>query len=192
MSKTDDKSEKQLLSPDEVKDTVARLAEEVAAGIDGDGDENTAFVGILTRGVTLAQRVASALQTGDREFPVGILDISLYRDDLDLNSDLPKLESSQIPFSVDGARVVLFDDVIYTGRTIRAALDEISDFGRPAKVELAVLVDRGWREIPIQPDYAGRHLKTEQNARVSVRLEEDDGEDGVFLMKKTQSQKSLQ
>lgn len=166
------------LSSETVEETVQTLSNQVRDKLT---DESIAFVGIYTRGVTLAKRVAANLSKHGHDIPVGTLDISLYRDDLDLGSTLPKLESSQIPFSLEGTKVILFDDVIFTGRTIRAALDELSDFGRPSKIELAVLVDRGWREIPIQPDYTGYLFETEQNQRVSVMLKEQDGEDGVFL-----------
>lgn len=178
MKETLESQENRVLSPEQVAETVDTLATKVLERMD---DRPTAFVGIYTRGVTLANRVASRLAEMDHPVEVGTLDISLYRDDLDLSRDLPRLESSEIPFAVDGSRVIIFDDVIYTGRTIRAALEVLSDYGRPAKIELAVLVDRGWREIPIQPDYTGYLFETEQNERVSVKLVEDDGEDGVFL-----------
>ena len=168
------------LSPDQVEETVADLAEQISRSVD---DRETAFVGIFTRGVTLADRVAELVnRKNGNEIPVGALDVSLYRDDLDnMGSDLPRLKSSRVPFSLEGTRVILFDDVLYTGRTIRAALDELSDFGRPSKVELAVLVDRGWREFPIQPDYTGYLFETEKGDHVRVKFQENDGEEGVFL-----------
>ena len=181
MSKSIDSTEIRALSPEQVKETVAVLADLVFEKLD---DKPTAFVGMLTRGVPLANRIAANIKERGREIPVGTLDISLYRDDFDLGSDLPKLESSRIPFPIDGTRVIIFDDVLFTGRTIRAALDSLSDFGRPAKMELAVLVDRGWRELPIQPDYTGYLFETEADERVSVKLEENDGEDGVFLTRR--------
>ena len=168
----------QALSSDKVEETVQTLSDLVQQQLTG---EPIAFVGIYTRGVILANRVAANLAKRGHDIPVGALDISLYRDDLDLGNSLPKLESSQIPFSVDGTKVVLFDDVIFTGRTIRAALDELSDFGRPSKIELAVLVDRGWREIPIQPDYTGYLFETDQTQHVNVKFQEEDDEDGIFL-----------
>lgn len=182
MKETLESEENRALSPGEVAETVDALASKVFDQLD---DRPTAFVGLYTRGVTLANRVASRLAEMGREVDVGSLDISLYRDDLDLSRVLPRLESSEIPFPLDDSRVIIFDDVIYTGRTVRAALEVLSDYGRPAKIELAVLVDRGWREIPIQPDYTGYLFETEQNERVSVKLTEDDGEDGVFLKRTT-------
>ncbi len=184
MSEGGDTVETQTLSTEQVAETVDALTERIHESVVASTGE-TAFVGIYTRGVTLANRVAEGLRARGRDLPVGTLDISLYRDDLDtMGSDLPRLESSHIPFSLEGTRVILFDDVIFTGRTIRAALDGLSDYGRPAKIELAVLVDRGWREIPIQPDYVGSFIQTDRDERVSVRFHEDDGRDGVYLRRK--------
>lgn len=169
-----------ILSPEEIAGGVAELARQIAYQCAGD---EVAFVGIHTRGVTLARRVAEALKECGLRYPVGTLDISLYRDDFyHRKNELPKLESSDVPFSLDGIRVILFDEVIFTGRTIRAALDGLMDYGRPAKIELAVLVDRGHRELPIQPDYVVRRIGTtrEQFVKVSFR-EDDNGEEGVFL-----------
>ena len=118
-------------------------------------------------------------------FPFGTLDISLYRDDLDkLGSTLPTLESSDIPFALEDTRVILFDEVIFTGRTIRAALDGLMDYGRPSKIELAVLVDRGNRELPVEPNYVGLKVETSPEDYVKVRFQEDDDKEGVFLSKK--------
>jgi pyrimidine operon attenuation protein/uracil phosphoribosyltransferase len=141
------------------------------------------LVGIEKRGVFLARRVCLLLE--DSLAPLcGSLDISLYRDDLDGLKKVPALRGSSIPFDMDGASIVLFDDVIYTGRTIRAALEELMDFGRPARVELAVLLDRGHRELPIQPDYCGHRHETKSNEYVRVRLQELDGEDSVIVGRK--------
>jgi pyrimidine operon attenuation protein/uracil phosphoribosyltransferase len=142
------------------------------------------FVGIETRGVFLARRVAGILESRLGPIPCGSLDISLYRDDLDGLPKVPELRGSSIPFDVDGARIVLFDDVIYTGRTIRAALEELMDFGRPERIELAVFLDRGHRELPIQPDYCAHRHQTEPDEYIRVRLHELDGEDAVILAKK--------
>ncbi len=170
----------EVLSPAGIEERVAILADQIQKRGEGQG---VAFVGIYTRGVTLARRVAKALAERGLEFPVGTLDISLYRDDFDnLGTDLPRLESSDIPFAIDGTRVILFDEVIFTGRTIRAALDGLMDYGRPSKIELAVLVDRGHREIPIQPDYVGETVETQFEQYVKVRFEEDDQREGVFLV----------
>jgi len=170
----------EILSPEGIRERVEELADVVSERCAG---EEVAFVGIYTRGVTLARRVAAVLAERGIDFPVGTLDISLYRDDFDnRGSDLPRLESSDIPFPIDGTRVILFDEVIYTGRTIRAALDGLMDYGRPSKIELAVLVDRGHREIPIQPDYVGETIETTLKQYVKVRFHEDDDREGVFLV----------
>lgn len=180
MSAAEDIVRKTVLNPEEIAEGVADLARQIAYRCGGD---DVAFVGLYTRGVTLARRVAEALEAEGLRYPVGTLDISLYRDDFYHRRDeLPTLETSDVPFSLGGIRVILFDEVIFTGRTIRAALDGLMDYGRPARIELAVLVDRGHREIPIQPDYVAKHIGTtrEQYVKVSFR-EDDDGEEGVFL-----------
>ncbi|MEM9283789.1 MAG: bifunctional pyr operon transcriptional regulator/uracil phosphoribosyltransferase PyrR [Verrucomicrobiota bacterium] len=170
----------EFLSPAGIEEAVSVLADQVASSCEG---ADAAFVGIYTRGVTLARRVAEVLEKRGIRYPVGTLDISLYRDDFDnRGSDLPKLESSDIPFAIDGTRVIIFDEVIFTGRTIRAALDGLMDYGRPSKIELAVLVDRGHREIPIQPDYVGETVETSLNQYVKVRFLEDDDQEGVFVV----------
>ncbi|MDF1658673.1 MAG: bifunctional pyr operon transcriptional regulator/uracil phosphoribosyltransferase PyrR [Verrucomicrobiales bacterium] len=174
-------STQEILSPTGIEEAITFLAEEIATRCEG---ENVAFIGIFTRGVTLATRVAAVLAERGIQYPVGTLDISLYRDDFDnRGSDLPRLESSDVPFAIDGSRVIIFDEVIFTGRTIRAALDGLMDYGRPAKIELAVLVDRGHREIPIQPDYVGKKVETIFDDYVKVRFTEDDSKEGVFLVK---------
>lgn len=179
MSNKADITTEEILSPAGIEETVRLLTDQVAETI---GSEDVAFVGVYTRGVTLARRVAAVFAERGIDFPVGTLDISLYRDDFDnRGTDLPKLESSDIPFAIDGTRVILFDEVIFTGRTIRAALDGLMDYGRPSKIELAVLVDRGHREIPIQPDYVGKRVDTTWQQYVKVRFQEDDDKEGVFL-----------
>ncbi len=144
-----------------------------------------AIVGIQSRGVPLAARLAAALSAGaGRKVDVGSLDITLYRDDLSTVGTRPVLKSTNIPFSIDGRTVILVDDVLFTGRTIRAALDELVDFGRPSRIALAVLIDRGHRELPIQADYVGKAVKTERGDMVDVRLAEIDGKDEVVLVKR--------
>jgi pyrimidine operon attenuation protein/uracil phosphoribosyltransferase len=143
-----------------------------------------ALVGIRSRGDEVAERVCNRLAEDDRELELGILDISLYRDDYEHLHENPKLQESDIPFVVDGAHIILVDDVLFTGRTIRAALDALSDYGRPAKVELAVLIDRGHREMPIQPDYTGIVIPTERHDHVYVSLVATDGEDKVETVAK--------
>src|SRR5438552_16489056 len=143
------------------------------------------LVGVRTRGVPLARRLARLVaEAGAPPPPVGALDITLYRDDLTTVGPQPVLKGTDIPTSIDGRTVVLVDDVLFTGRTVRAALDEIIDFGRPARIELAVLVDRGHRELPIKADYAGRTLTTTREEVVQVRLREEDGDDRVVLLER--------
>ncbi len=146
-------------------------------------DPPAAFIGIYTRGVTLAQRIQEALKEPWPDMQLGTLDISLYRDDLDNLGSTPVLRHTDIPFDIEGARIILFDEVIFTGRTIRAALHELIDFGRPSRIELAVLVDRGNRELPIQPDYVALTLDTTMREYVKVRFQENDDKEGVFLLR---------
>ena len=145
------------------------------------GGANLAFVGLRTRGVTLAQRLAAKIAAIDgASLPVGALDITLYRDDLDMRG-APVVRATEIPFSIKDKTVVLVDDVLFTGRTIRAALDALIDLGRPKMIQLAILVDRGHRELPIRPDYIGKNLPTSRREAVAVRLTEHDGEDRVVI-----------
>lgn len=142
------------------------------------------MVGIRTRGVPLARRLSEALaRIGDEEPFTGILDINLYRDDLSLGGDRPVLRKTEIPFDVDGRRIVLVDDVLFTGRTIRAALDGLTDLGRPRMIQLAVLVDRGHRELPIRADFVGKNVPTSRRESVEVRLREVDGVDEVVIVR---------
>lgn len=160
--------------------SLVRIAHEILERNRGTGD--LAIIGIRTRGDILARRLAAAIERieGD-DVPVGSLDITLYRDDrADRNAD-PTVAKPEIPFPVTGWRVVLFDDVLFTGRTVRAALDALVDLGRPASIQLAVLVDRGHRELPIRPDYVGKNLPTSTRERVAVRLNETDGADEVVI-----------
>ncbi|MDG2488445.1 MAG: bifunctional pyr operon transcriptional regulator/uracil phosphoribosyltransferase PyrR [Roseibacillus sp.] len=143
-----------------------------------------AIVGVRSRGDEVAERVSAALTEQEIDHDYGVLDISLYRDDLSHLAENPKLQSSDIPFQMDGAHIVLVDDVLFTGRTIRAALDALTDYGRPARIQLAVLVDRGHREIPIQPDFSGVSLETARMDHVIVQLKKTDGGDAVELVSK--------
>jgi pyrimidine operon attenuation protein/uracil phosphoribosyltransferase len=144
--------------------------------------ESLAFIGIRTRGVPLAHRLATkAGSILKRELLVGELDITMHRDDLALRDSPPNVGSSHIMFDVTDKAIVLVDDVLFTGRTIRAAMDEISDFGRPRRIELAILVDRGHRELPIRPDYVGKNVPTAPHERVCVHLRETDGNDEVVI-----------
>ncbi len=141
-----------------------------------------ALLGVRTRGVVLAERLNAMLaEAYGAPLDIGILDITLYRDDLSTLGPQPMVHGSEIDFDVTDRHLVLVDDVLYTGRTVRAAMEEIIDFGRPACIRLAVLVDRGWREYPVQADYVGLKLPTKVGETVSVRLRETDGQDGVVV-----------
>lgn len=173
--------EKALMSATEMRRALTRIAHEVVER--NHGCENLVVVGVYTRGVTLAKRIAAAIKGIEGvEVPVGALDIGLYRDDLPYLGLPPKLRPSDIPADIAGKRVVLVDDVLYTGRSIRAAMDALIDFGRPEYVQLAVLVDRGHRELPIRPDYVGKNLPTSRQEEVEVRLKEVDGSDEVVIV----------
>jgi pyrimidine operon attenuation protein / uracil phosphoribosyltransferase len=160
--------------------SIKRIAMEIAERTGG--ADNVVLVGIIRRGAKLAERIAGELRSnGKRPVPVGTLDISSYRDDGKGMPGDPRLIGRDIPFSLDGKRVVLVDDVLYTGRTVRAALDALNDLGRPRAVQLAVLVDRGHRELPIRADYVGKNLPTSQREVVHVLLAEVDGQDSVTI-----------
>jgi pyrimidine operon attenuation protein/uracil phosphoribosyltransferase len=146
------------------------------------GAENLCLIGIQTRGVYLAKRIQSKIKkTEGVEIPTGDMDITLYRDDWTRISHQPIVQTTDIPFSIDGKQIVLVDDVLFTGRTIRAAMDAIIDFGRPDRIELAVLVDRDHRELPIQANYAGKFIETRRSERVNVFLLETDGVEKVVV-----------
>ena len=161
--------------------TLARIAHEI---VERHPDpERTALVGVRTRGVPLAKRLAKLMAAAQGAPPrIGALDITLYRDDLTTMGPNPVVKGTDIPFSIDGRTVVLVDDVLFTGRTVRAALDELIDFGRPARIELAVLVDRGHRELPVRADYVGKSITTAREENVQVKLQDEDGEDRVLLL----------
>jgi pyrimidine operon attenuation protein / uracil phosphoribosyltransferase len=170
----------QILDGTEIDRILERMASEIKEA--HENTQNVALIGIHTRGVFLArrlQKLISALDGG--ELAVGEIDITLYRDDWTQMSAQPIVKTTDIAFSVDNKQVILVDDVLYTGRTIRAAMDAAIDFGRPSRIELAVLVDRGHRELPIQSNYTGYCIKTERLEMVNVMLKECDGEDGVTL-----------
>ena len=143
------------------------------------------LVGIRNRGVYLAKRLAECIKNIEKnDIPVGILDITLYRDDLSLTRSQPVVHKTEIDFDIEGAIIILVDDVLYTGRTIRSALDALIDLGRPQSIQLAVLIDRGHRELPIRPDYVGKNIPTAQEQMVEVHLSEVDGIDEVLLVEK--------
>ncbi len=172
--------ERVILTGQDVRRALARIAHEIVErnrGVDG-----LVLVGLRTRGVPLAQRLARILQELEGiAVPLGELDITLYRDDLARRRLQPRVGPSDVPVSLIDRTVVLVDDVLFTGRSVRAALDAIMDFGRPSSVQLAVLIDRGHRELPIRPDYVGKNVPTALDEEVQVRLEETDGVDEVVI-----------
>lgn len=174
-------SERQIMSQDDIRRALARVAHEILER--NRGAQELVLVGIYTRGVLLANRLAANIgQFEGSEVPVGALDINLYRDDLQERSR-PVLRPTNIPVAINDKRVVLVDDVLYTGRTIRAAMDALNDFGRPKQVQLAILLDRGHRELPIRADYVGQNIPTATDEVVKVRMEETDGVDRVTIVR---------
>jgi len=172
----------QVMDPDEVRRALVRIAHEIVEANRGTGD--LVVLGIRTRGAPLAERIAAAIASfeGD-DLPSGAIDVALYRDDVALRGPR-RLESTTVPVDLDGRVVVLVDDVLYTGRTIRAALDAVLDLGRPRAIRLAVLVDRGHRELPIRPDHVGKNLPTAAGEAVRVHVREIDGDDVVLIGEK--------
>ncbi len=172
--------EKQILDEGGIERVIARIAHEILER--NQGTANLALIGIRTRGVFLAQRLQQKLfEIEKKEIPVGILDITLYRDDLSEVGPKPEIHETNIPFNLRGKVVILVDDVLFTGRTIRAALDALIDFGRPKVIRLAVLVDRGHRELPIKADYVGKNIPTAFQDRVTIYLKEVDGRDEAVI-----------
>ncbi len=164
-----------------LKRTITRLAHEIVERCKG--TENMRIIGIRTRGEFLAKRIAKKIEEVEgMSIQVGILDTVMYRDDFRIKKQLPAIELTDIPFEVDGKILVLVDDVIYTGRTIRAAMDALMDFGRPSAIQLVVLIDRGHRELPIKADYIGKNVPTSNNEEVRVNLKESDGKDEILLV----------
>jgi pyrimidine operon attenuation protein/uracil phosphoribosyltransferase len=168
-----------ILDRDDICRTLVRIAHEI---VEKNAQREIALVGIHRRGAVLAQRLhALTSELLDQPVPLGFADISFYRDDLALRASSPIVHATQLDFPVEGRTVVIADDVLYTGRTVRAAIDEVFDYGRPGRVQLAVLVDRGHRELPIRPDYVGKNLPTSRAERVNVYVEEIDGRDEVTI-----------
>lgn len=171
-----------LLDEKGISRAVTRISHEILEK--NDGAETLVVIGILRRGANLAKRIAEKInQIEGMEVPVGLLDINLYRDDVHSKLDQPIIQRTEILFDVVDRNVILVDDVLFTGRTIRAALDAIIDFGRPRSIQLAVLIDRGHRELPIRPDYVGKNIPTSKDDRVVVRLKERDEEEQVLVEK---------
>ena len=174
-----------LMDSVEMGRALTRIAHEIIE--QNKGAENLALVGIHTRGVPIAEHLANLIDTFEGVAPqVGKLDITLYRDDLTEIALQPVVKKTEVPFDVEGMRIVLVDDVLYTGRTARAALDALIDMGRPAVIQYAVLVDRGHRELPIRADYVGKNMPTSKQEVIKVKLESIDGDEGVELMEVTQ------
>ncbi len=192
---------KTLLDADAISKALSRIAHELierSAAPDGAGLERLALVGIQTRGVPLASRLRRLVaERSGNELAVGALDITFHRDDVHVRDGgrppgrQPIVRATSIPFSLEGLTVVLVDDVLYTGRTIRAAIDALLEFGRPARIQLAVLVDRGHRELPIRPDYVGKNLPTGRGERIQVELVEVDEIDRVLLVREREDSKHV-
>ena len=178
-----DKGWSKVMESDQIRRSVIRISHEILER--NKGAKNLAIVGIRTRGEHLATRILEKIKEVENiEIPMGVVDITLYRDDIAHSAEQPVVRGTELPFNVDKTTIVLVDDVLFTGRTIRAALDAIIDFGRPRAVQLAVLCDRGHRELPIRADYVGKSLPTAREEIVEVVLTESDGgEDGVFIRK---------
>ena len=165
-----------------IERALIRIAHEIVEK--NKGAENMAVIGIKNRGEYLAQRVAKLIEKIEKvQIPVGLMDITLYRDDVQTKLEQPLVQKTEILFDVVDKVIILVDDVLFTGRTIRAALDQIIDFGRPECIQLAVLVDRGHRELPIRADYVGKNIPTSKEERVKVKIKEVDGEDSVTIFK---------
>lgn len=170
-----------LLNSQEVSRALTRIAHEITER--NRGAEQLALIGVHTRGVPIAKRLAGLIERFEGVMPeVGELDITLYRDDLTEIALQPIVKKTDVPFNIQGLRIVLCDDVLYTGRTVRASLDALIDLGRPAVIQLAALVDRGHRELPIRADYVGKNVPTSKQEIIKVKLLEIDGTDGVELM----------
>jgi len=173
----------QLMKSDEVAATLQRMADEI---LEANAGRPVVLLGIHRRGVPMARRMAKRMaEKLKREPQFGILDINLYRDDLTKVAFQPVVHKTEVPSDIDDHDIILVDDVLYTGRTVRAALDALCDFGRMRSIQLAVFIDRGHREMPIEANFIGKKIKTKDNEVVEVKLKEIDGEDAVYVMEKT-------
>ncbi len=171
-------NDRQIMTAEEIRRAVVRISHEIVEK--QAGTQGLVLVGIQRRGVPLARRLADAIEEHEGvRVPVGALDITFYRDDLSLVAQQPIVKGTDLPFDLNGTTAVLVDDVLYTGRTVRAAMDALIDFGRPQAIRLAVLIDRGHRELPIRADHVGKNVPTSREELVRVHVEEIDGEDGV-------------
>jgi len=188
-----DRVKAHLMTEADMARTLDRLARQVVEELDDTQADRLALVGMQTRGVHLARRLRDRIEAFEGiRLPFGVLDATFYRDDIGLGTGraTPLVQPTDIPFDLDGRRLVLVDDVVYTGRTTRAALDALVDMGRPASVRLLAFIDRGLRELPVAPDFVGREVPTAPGELVRVRLAEGDGEDGVWLVDKAESSES--
>ncbi|MFO7818801.1 MAG: bifunctional pyr operon transcriptional regulator/uracil phosphoribosyltransferase PyrR [Halanaerobacter sp.] len=177
------KTKKELIGADGIRRALVRISHEIIEK--NEGLEDVVVIGIRTRGVPLAERITANLKEIEgEEIPNGSLDITLYRDDLTTIANQPIVHQTEIPFDITDKKVILVDDVLYTGRTVRAALDALMDLGRPDSIQLAILTDRGHRELPIRSDYVGKNIPTSKDELISVNLKEIDGEDAVVLQEK--------
>jgi pyrimidine operon attenuation protein/uracil phosphoribosyltransferase len=173
------------MTPEDIRRSLARIAHEIIER--NRTVENLVLVGMRTRGVPLARRLAANMENLENiQIPVGALDISLYRDDLSSLDPQPTVQRTDIPVSIDNQSVILVDDVLYTGRSTRAAMDALIDLGRPLSIQLAVLIDRGHRELPIRPDYVGKNIPSSRHEDIKVQLIEVDGIDGVVIIQNNQ------
>jgi len=178
-------TEKIIMTAEDIRRSLARIAHEIIER--NKTTEHLVLIGMRTRGVPLAKRLAANMEDLEGlNIPVGALDISLYRDDLSSLNPQPAVQRTDIPVNIDGKSVVLVDDVLYTGRSTRAAMDALIDRGRPCSIQLAVLVDRGHRELPIRADYVGRNIPSSRDEKIQVQLVETDGIDGVVIVKNRQ------
>jgi len=177
------KEKAKILDKEALNRSLVRIAHEILEKNKGTAD--ICLIGIRNRGAYLAKRLADCIEAIDKaKVPVGALDITLYRDDLTLIANQPVVHKTEIDFDITDKIVILVDDVLYTGRTVRAALDALNDFGRPNSIQLAVMVDRGHRELPVRADFVGKNIPTAKNETVEVRLEETDGKEEVAIIEK--------
>ncbi len=175
--------DKELLNEQEIARILTRITSEILEK--NNGAENICLIGIVTGGLYLAERIKKKIkETEGVDVPLGVLDISFYRDDINKIKANKSVQPTNIPFSVDDKKVILIDDVLYTGRSVRAAMDALMDFGRPAEIQLAVLIDRGHRELPIMANYVGKYIPTARDEKIKVYLKEISGKDSVVLIKK--------
>jgi len=174
--------EKELLNEQEIERILTRITHEILEK--NKGAENICLIGIITGGFFLAERIKNKIkETEGIDVPSGMLDISFYRDDINITKKRKAIKPTNIPFSIDDKKVILVDDVLYTGRSTRAAMDALIDFGRPAEIQLAVLIDRGHRELPIMANYTGKYIPTSRNEKIKVNFKEIAGKDSVLLIK---------